>query len=207
MDKFLENTFENIYSKNLWGPKENLCGDGSDIKYNRPLLEFLNNYISKNKIKNIFDLGCGDFALFKHLNFSDKKYFGVDIVKSLIESNNEKYKNSNVKFFYDDIRGFVFERPCDLIIIKDVFAHVDNSSCLQILFNIRNHKNILVINDIGSEKHNNLDIVTGGYRTVDINDWPFYAEAECVFSYTSKLANKKVMLVDGTKMFPKEILE
>jgi len=203
MDKHTQEIFEDIYKKNAWG---NGSGDGSKLDYNKPFLNFLQKYVKDNNIKTILELGCGDFNLMKHFNFNGLKYFGVDIVESLIAENDKNYRKPNVKFFYDDIRGFKFERDYDLVLIKDVLIHLDNSSVLQVLYNARNVKKLLTVNDYNPRGNNNNNINTGAFRSLDLNDWPFFADGECIFEYTSKLSFKRCMLIDGKKMFPDSIL-
>ena len=201
MDNPTQKIFEDVYKNNIWGGGS---GDGSKLEYNKQFLNFLQKYVKDNNIKTILELGCGDFNLMKHFNFNGLKYFGVDIVESLIAENNKKYRKPNIKFFHEDIRGFKFERNYDLILIKDVLIHLDNSSALQVLYNVRHHRRILSVHDYGEV--NNKEIYMGHFRCIDLNNWPFYADAECLFEYTSRLANKKCMLIDGKKMFPDSIL-
>lgn len=198
--------FEDIYANKKWFNGISLSGDGGVLEYNRPYLDLLNKLIKQHNIKQILELGCGDFNLMKHFNFDGLKYFGYDIADNIIEQNNSNYRRPNVKFFCEDIRGIQLEREFDLVLIKDVFAHMDNSSCLQTMFMLKNYRRILTTHDFGNEKQNNCDILTGGYRSIDINEFPFYAEAECLLEYQSHLVKKRCMLVDGKKMFPDTIL-
>lgn len=206
MDTPTKNIFEDIYTNKKWYNGKSLSGDGGVLEYNKPYLDLLNKLVKQYNVKYIMELGCGDFNLMKHFNFNGLKYFGYDIAESIINKNDGQYRAPNIRFFCEDIRGVKLDRNFDLILIKDVFMHMDNSSILQTLFNLRNHSRILVTNDFGHPKQNNHDIVTGGYRSIDINDWPFYAEAECLLEYQSHFVMKKCMMVDGKKMFPPEIL-
>lgn len=201
MDSPTQKIFEDVYKNNMWGGS----GDGSKLEYNKPFLNFLQKYVKDNNIKTILELGCGDFNLMKHFNFDGLKYFGVDIAESIIAKNNKNYRKPNIKFLYEDIRGFKFERDYDLVLIKDVLIHLDNSSVLQVLYNARNVKRLLTVNDY-NPKGNNININTGEYRSLDLNDCPFFAEGECIFEYTSNLSFKRCMLIDGKKMFPDSIL-
>ncbi len=201
MDSSTQKIFEDVYKNNMWGGS----GDGSKLEYNKPFLNFLQKYVKDNNIKTILELGCGDFNLMKHFNFDGLKYFGADIAESIIAKNNKNYRKPNIKFLHEDIRGFKFERDYDLVLIKDVLIHLDNSSVLQVLYNARNVKRLLTVNDY-NPKGNNINITTGQFRSLDLNDWPFFAEGECIFEYTSNLSFKRCMLIDGKKMFPDSIL-
>lgn len=197
MDKDFESIFKNIYDKKIWGPDENLSGNGSKIAFNKPYLDFLERFIKQNNIKNIYDLGCGDFSLMKYFNLSELNYMGVDVVEDLIDKNNKLYGCSNIKFLHDDIRSIKIKTPCDLIIIKDVFIHLDNNTILQVLSNLKNYERILVTNDFNKDKAHNININNGEFRQLDINAPPLCVKAECVFEYYSKLTFKKTMLVKG----------
>lgn len=170
---------------------------------NKALIDFISNYIKTNNIKFIFDLGCGDFSFFKNFNFNNLKYFGVDSDEIIIDKNNSNYRTPNIKFFHGNITNFVIDKPCDLIIIKDVFANLCNDEVFQILFNFRNYSKILIINDY---IENNIDISNGQYRGINLNLWPFYAYAECLYELQNNNTIKKCMLVDGKKMFPESVL-
>lgn len=206
MDLFTKNIFENIYTTKQWYNGKSLSGDGGVFEYNVPYVELINRLIKQYNVKYITELGCGDFNLMKHCNLSGVKYFGYDIAENIINKNNSQYRTPNVKFFCEDIRDIKLDREFDLVIIKDVFAHMDNSSCLQTMFMLKNYRRILLTHDFGHSKQNNLDVISGGYRSIDINDFPFYAEGECLLEYQSHLVKKRCMLVDGKKMFPDKVL-
>jgi hypothetical protein len=63
----MEQCFTNAYETQLWG-NNNIAeyngssGDGSSLNYNiNTYVPFLKKFITDNNIKNIVDLGCGDF--------------------------------------------------------------------------------------------------------------------------------------------------
>ena len=91
--------FTNVYEKNIWGDNndpnyEGSSGTGSDIKYNsKTYVPFLKHFIKKHKIKNVVDLGSGDFLV--GLLIYDKmgvNYTGYDAYKKLVDYNNKKYE-------------------------------------------------------------------------------------------------------------------
>ena len=63
--------FENIYKYNLW-----LFGSGSgsikikNIKY----ITCLQNFLKQKKITSVCDLGCGDWQLSQHIDWSNINY-------------------------------------------------------------------------------------------------------------------------------------
>ena len=63
----MESIFTHIYEKKIWGNNKNneytgSSGPGSNINYNKDTyVPVLKKFIVDNNIKNIVDLGCGDF--------------------------------------------------------------------------------------------------------------------------------------------------
>ena len=91
--------FTKVYENNIWGDNndsnyEGSSGTGSDIKYNiKTYVPFLKHFIKKHKIKNVVDLGSGDFLV--GLLIYDKmgvNYTGYDAYKTLVDFNNKKYE-------------------------------------------------------------------------------------------------------------------
>ena len=101
--------FETVYAENLWKNEESVSGEGSTLKCSDMYLLFLKQFVTNNDIKNILDLGCGDFNLMKHFNYEDIKYVGVDLVNELIEKNNINYGKHNIKFLNRIIHNYEFE--------------------------------------------------------------------------------------------------
>ena len=144
------NSFSKIYEKNIWG------GSGTGSKYNRDnkaLISKINEMIKEYDIKNVYDFGCGDFEIMKHLNFDDINYTGGDVVESVINKNTEIYSNEKIKFIFNDkdITGY------DLVIIKDVLQHHTDEDVKQILGPLIEHnKYVFSIN--GYKFTDNRDI-------------------------------------------------
>lgn len=179
----MKDIFESIYTNKVW--KESFTtetGPGSTLDCSEQYLIFLKNYCAKNNIESILDLGCGDFNLMRHFNFVDKTYLGVDIVSFVIESNNHKYGNCNVKFENSSLLDYTFDNHFDLIVIKDVFQHLSTDSIKRILNNIKNSNHILITNDFIED---NIDILDGGYTPINLTNDPFNILGDYIFEWQS----------------------
>ena len=119
-DNTMENKFSNIYNKNIWGSS----GTGSKFTPdNKWFLEELRKHLTKYKLKNIADLGCGDWAILKNFNFNKyETYTGIDCVDFLINDLNKKYSTKNIKFIHQDISTTI-PSGYDIVILKDVIQH------------------------------------------------------------------------------------
>ena len=141
-------SFQELYDKNCWG---NNCKDVKvydkmtyDTRY---YMRTIQDVIEKYNIKNILDIGCGNWELMKFNNkyYEDNniKYLGTDIVDNNIIRNNLLYKNEVVEF---KSLGFI-QADFDLVIIKDVIQHYDTEEAIEMIKKlIDNNKYVLCIN-------------------------------------------------------------
>ncbi len=108
-------------------------GDGSTIEDSINIISF----IKQNNIKQICDIGCGDFNYMKSCVNDSIEYVGFDISNHIIYQNNNSYSNNKIKF--------VNSNACDIsyidsqmIIIKDLFYHIPMQYVQAILYNSMN---------------------------------------------------------------------
>lgn len=136
--------FTRIYSGGGWGPTQS--GGGSSPENTVEYRDFLSNFIEENKIKTVYDFGCGDWSFSRLIDWSSVKYTGIEVVESVVE-NLKQYEDDNVRFvFLKDIERF-YKCKGDLLIIKDVLQHWTNDEITEFLDNIENQfKFILITN-------------------------------------------------------------
>jgi SAM-dependent methyltransferase len=126
--------FSEIYRHNMWGgtPGEFYSGAGSDEKYSAPFAQLVNEFVAKNRVESIVDLGCGDYRTGRLIARPGVSYLGVDVVEALIRRNNELFGNRNVSFQCIDI--IQAELPkADLCILRQVLQHLSNVQIKKIL--------------------------------------------------------------------------
>jgi len=136
--------FSKIYAGGGWGPIQS--GGGSSPENTVEYREFLSNFIKENKIKTVYDFGCGDWSFSKLIDWSNVKYTGIEIVESVV-NNLKQYENANIRFvFLDDVERF-YKCKGDLLIIKDVLQHWTNKEITTFLNNVKDQfKFILILN-------------------------------------------------------------
>jgi hypothetical protein len=101
-------------------------GEGSDISYNvYTYVPFLKNFIKSHNIKNIVDLGCGDFKcgglIYDDIDIS---YTGYDAYRDVITHHSKHYPSPKYTFIDLDIysnKESIIDG--DLCILKDVLQH------------------------------------------------------------------------------------
>jgi hypothetical protein len=127
----MEEIFTNIYENKIWGNNNSeyyngSSGGGSEIDYNKDTyVPFLKDFIRNNNIKNIVDLGCGDFKcgtlIYDDLDIS---YTGYDVYKKIIDFNKEQITMPKYSFIHLDFCNNKEKiTNGELCILKDVLQH------------------------------------------------------------------------------------
>jgi hypothetical protein len=203
----MENIFTNIYTNNIWGNNNNLeydggSGTGSELHYNKDTyVPFLKKFITDNNIKNIVDLGCGDFICGEIIyDDLDILYTGYDTYKKVIDYNSKKYSLPKYSFIHLDfcnnkeniING-------ELCILKDVIQHWDLDNIYTFLDYLVEHKKfkyILICNCCG-EAQDNRDITIGDFRTLNSDFFPL-KKYNCIKLYNYH--SKEVSVIETTSV-------
>lgn len=175
-EKNLNALFNTIYQTNAWG-----CGSGpgSNPIVTKEYVNFLHLFFKEKNIQSIADIGCGDWQFSKNIDFDKIHYTGYDVASFVIEKNNANYKKENIDFvLYDG--DFSKVKSADLVICKDVLQHLPNDKIFEFLNILPKFKFALIANDIGLKVNEN--ILTSGYRPLDLTKYPFNLDAKKVFS-------------------------
>ena len=176
--------FRTIYTENVWGSGS---GGGSSIEETREYREFLQDFLRRNHVKSVLDVGCGDWQFSRLIDWSGINYVGVDIVPSLVQLNIQRYGAKNIRFLKLD--AVEDELPiADLVIIKDVLQHLSTPAALQLLAKLNGYRFQLFVNDYAKT---NRDCDDGDTRPINLNAPPFNLNAKEIM----KIRMKRVMLL------------
>ncbi len=178
----VKETFSFIFNNNHWNGESSKSGAGSDniqtavIKKELPLL------IQKFNIKSMLDLPCGDFNWLSNLDLNLEQYIGGDIVKEIIDSNNNLYGNDKRQFKELDIITDILPEA-DLLFCRDCLVHLSNEDIITALTNIKNSKIKYFITTSFTECEINNNITTGDWRIINLTKSPFLLpEPVCVIN-------------------------
>ncbi len=158
-------TFAEIYERNIWGGEsgEFYSGDGSDEKYANVYAAAIKKFVEEKNVERVVDLGCGDFRVASKFVSDDFFYTGCDVVASLIDCLNEKYKSEKIEFRRVDI----IEDPLpdgDLCLIRQVLQHLSNREIARVLRNAEKYKYLIITEHYPNPRNKftpNLDISHG----------------------------------------------
>ena len=145
--------FTRIYLQDKWddGQKAQLkarfySGPGSAEEFGRPYAARVCDFMSKNDIRSVIDLGCGDFRVGALIAGSGISYTGIDVVEPLIAENQKRYGNERIRFRCLDM--IADELPdADLCLVRQVFQHLSNIQIGQILQKLKKYKWVIVTED------------------------------------------------------------
>lgn len=163
-------------------------GPGSTEEASRPYREFLEQFVRHGpyKIRSILDLGCGDLEVMSRIDLRGIHYHGVDIIRDRQLDNMRRHPTK--RFSVGDARTFAL-KGSDLLVMKDVLQHWDNSEVVAFLqrFGQGNIKYALITNDNYGPTVNQ-DAQTGTWRALDLTKTPFtgiagICSAEVKFSW------------------------
>lgn len=189
--------FDQIYKENTWGDGKG-SGIGSEPQAVRPYTEFLQQFLEENQIQSIVDLGCGDWQFSRELDLKGIHYYGIDVAKSVIESNQKIYSSPTTEF---SVLSSYSDLPeADLLICKDMLMHLGRTEVQAIIRDaFPKFANVLITSDVHPyskvgefflkargkwEGMFNEDILTGQMTPFDIRMPPYNQSGQTVFSWT-----------------------
>lgn len=210
--------FTHIYEIGGWGRDTQgnaISGGGSLVQNAKKYMTFLQNFLKKNNIKSVIDVGCGDWSFSQYIDWTGIDYVGYDVVKSVIDTNNKKFSNKNCIFLLGDATQLDLPQA-DLLICKDVLQHLSNEDVSLFLKQLNKFKYCLITNDVNpqTETSTNENIETGSYRIIDLTKSPFAVKGHKVLTYISDQNKKQVLCIinnpntsKGTYKFSKDPID
>lgn len=164
--------FDAIYESNTWGSHESRSGAGSEREYTANYRRELVKLIGELNLARIFDAPCGDLNWIADVvKQTGVEYKGGDISEKVIASNRRNQPCLTSHVF--DVREDKFPevdawhcRDCLFHLSEmDIFAALTNFCASQIKYAlITTHK---------ARALRNRDIVTGGFRFLDLERPPY----------------------------------
>lgn len=149
-----------------------MSGHGSGSIQTSVIRLELPKLFSEHKIKSILDVPCGDFFWMKDVEKAGASYIGADVVEEMIEYNNIAFASEAIKFIAIDITEDVLPQV-DLILCRDLFVHLSFDQIGSALANIIQSGSKYLCMTHFSNRRQNSDIHTGGWRPLNFIQQPF----------------------------------
>ena len=152
-------------ARQKWGGN----GSGSTPANVAPLVAALPALIAKYDVRSVIDLGCGDVdwiaPVMRELSV---RYIGVDVVPDPIAAN--KLKHPDLEFHHIDGPADVLPEV-DLVICRDVLAHLPGSLVLEVIAQARRAAPLLLATSF-TKNAMNIDCAAGAYRPLNLQERP-----------------------------------
>ncbi len=156
---------------NGWGSEESLSGTGSTLEQTAVIRQRLPELVRVYGVETILDIPCGDFNWMRHVDLL-VRYIGADIVDDLIRQNREAYADDRRAFEVLDLTRDMLPRA-DLVLCRDCLFHLSFAHAAMALANIKASGSRLLLATTNPELQRNRDIVTGGWRRLNLRRPPF----------------------------------
>jgi len=168
----LQELFERIYHTNLWADPETRSGAGSNLDATRVLREKLPDALRTLGARVLLDAPCGDFTWMDHVDLSGIEYIGADIVRSIVELNEQEHGCAGRRFIRLDLTRDQLP-DADVLLCRDCLVHLSYANIARVLENVRrsNVRYILMTSFPG--RGDNKDVDDGDWRPLDFEAPPF----------------------------------
>lgn len=188
--KNIKDIFYEIYERSVSNNITPISGSGATIDQTREIIKELPVVLKELNIRTLLDLPCGDFNWMNEINLDIEKYIGADIVEDLIADNQIKYGNEKRQFISLDITTDPLPEA-DLILCRDCLVQLSYKDVKNVFKNIKKSKIKYIMTTTFTNRDENIDIVTGGWRPLNLKKPPFN------FPKPIKIINEKCTEVNG----------
>lgn len=156
----------------FWGNVESVSGPGSTIEQTKVIQKAITSLINEYNIQTVLDVPCGDFNWMRLVELNNCVYIGADIIKPLIDKNNEKYGCSNISFMHLDVTKNQLPK-CDLIICRDLLVHLSTGDVFKALKNFKASGAKYLLTTTFVKTQLNTEINSGEWRPINLQVIPF----------------------------------
>jgi SAM-dependent methyltransferase len=180
-----DSTFDMIYRNRLWGSGS---GPGSQPETTQRYRRVLERLLTSHDIGSVLDVGCGDWAFSRLIDWGSACYRGIDIVPDLIAENDRRFAMPGIAFECADVLTDFSWPAADLLLCKDVLQHWPNSRVVDFCATVLpRYPFAMLTSDVASPtvtvEDLNADIPMGGWRTLDLEAAPFHLGPEWRLDY------------------------
>ena len=197
-----EDRFTHIFEQNRWKDPESISGSGSSFEYTENIRKEIPRLLECFGVTRILDAPCGDYNWFQTLKRNNVSYIGGDIVKALVESNNDSYGDETTSFVHLDITKDVFP-DADLWMCRDCLIHLSFDLINEALANLKRSNIRYLLVSSYREIAANHDIPTGHARMLNMRLAPFeFPEPLTTIDDPAQGLGKELALWDREQLFP-----
>jgi SAM-dependent methyltransferase len=172
-DLDLAQRFERIHETNLWGADTSVSGVGSELEATAAIRARLPGLLKERGVRSLLDAPCGDHRWMASLDLDLDRYVGIDIVPSIVEALQQRYRNdAHRSFLISDIAQAPVPH-CDLILSRDCLVHLSFKTLRRALRNLKASGATWLLTTTFPELKHNDDIEDADWRPLNFEVAPF----------------------------------
>ena len=178
MDKQAQAAFDRIAQSNTWGDERSISGPGSTPQTCFGIMAALPDLCRRHGVRRLLDAPCGDVFWLREIlpSLALDEYLGMDISTVVVDQNRQRATTdprlAGARFAVADIVEDDFPAT-DLVLVKDLTQHLSNERIRALLRHLAEGPARLVLVSSYYQHRNELDIVDGDCRTVDLAEAPW----------------------------------
>ena len=163
--------FREAFRSNLWGGDAR-SGPGSTPDQTAGIGAALPVLCERLSVRLLLDVPCGDFSWMAEVRLGNVSYIGGDLVPEIIEQNRRGHAGAERTFLQLDLTRS--ELPAaDLLLCRDCLVHLSNAHIRAALVNVARSEIRWLLTTTFPAEPENVDIVTGDWRPIDLTKPPF----------------------------------
>jgi hypothetical protein len=147
-------------------------GPGSTVERTAAIRRAIPDLLRDLGCNSMVDAQCGDFKWMQEVDLPVEKYIGVDVVKELIDANNQTYANAQREFKHVDLVEQVLPKA-DLVLNRDVLIHLSYKDIFRFIARLKQSGCTYLLTTHFPKQAKNRDILTGEWRPVNLEIPPF----------------------------------
>lgn len=151
-------------------------GPGSTVERTEAVCAALPGLLEELNCRVFVDAPCGDFKWMRHVDLPVEKYIGVDVIRELVELNQERFGNAQRSFEHVDLVESVLPRA-DVVLNRDMLIHLSYRDISRFLSQLRASGCNYLLTSHFPAQVSNSDIRTGDWRPVNLEIAPFHFPA------------------------------
>lgn len=158
------------------GQSDSKSGLGSSNEYTINIRNKLINFIKEKSINKILDTSCGDWNWMKTIKNVLPDYLGLDIVKDIVNKNNELYSNDNIKFIHTDFLSYIKtqqDKSFDLILCRHTLEHLPTEYNIEFLKECKRVCKYLFVTGYNDLRKDNVQVPNTIYRPINLKLSPY----------------------------------
>lgn len=163
--------FQEAFRSNLWRGTSR-SGPGSSREQTAGIEAAIPAVCRRLGVRRLLDVPCGEFSWMANVNLHGASYVGADLVPEIVHRNRELHERPDRTFLELDVVRSELP-PADLILCRDCLVHLSVADIEGALGNIGRSEIRWLLTTTFPEEPENIDIVTGDWRPIDLTKAPF----------------------------------